>query len=108
MWTWRTRNNRPPTAGCLVRGAHSRREPQTRGIGGGLDREGGFGIVNCGNETKMTDTVWMYEQFRAGEVYNKFMFDSREEAESFAAQMARAEPDLVSKIAPIEARTVWN
>lgn len=50
----------------------------------------------------------MYEQFRAGEVYNKFMFDSREEAESFAAQMARAEPDLVSKIAPIEARTVWN
>ncbi len=56
----------------------------------------------------MTDTVWMYEQFRAGEVYNKFMFYTREEAESFAAQMDKAEPDLVSKIEPVEARAVWN
>ena len=73
-----------------------------------MDRKGGSAIVNCGNETKMTDTVWMYEQFRAGEVYNKFMFYTREEAESFAAQMDKAEPDLVSKIEPVEARAVWN
>ena len=36
------------------------------------------------------------EQLRAGQVYNRFMFNTRQEAEEFATQMARAEPDLFS------------
>jgi hypothetical protein len=56
----------------------------------------------------VNDTVWKYEQFRAGQIYAKYMFNSREEAESFASQMTKAEPDLFSRIEPVEARAVWN
>ena len=54
------------------------------------------------------DLMWKYEQLRAGSVYAKFMFNTREEAENFATQMARAQPDLFSRIEPVEARAVWN
>jgi hypothetical protein len=54
------------------------------------------------------DTMWKYEQLRAGQVYNRFMFSTRQEAEEFAAQMARVEPDLFSRIEPIEAKAVWD
>jgi hypothetical protein len=54
------------------------------------------------------DTMWKCEQFRAGQVYNRFMFSTREEAEEFATQMARSEPDLFSRIEPIAAKAVWN
>jgi hypothetical protein len=53
-------------------------------------------------------TMWKYEQFRAGRIYAKYMFNTREEAESFASQMTKAAPDLFSRIEPIEARAVWN
>lgn len=56
----------------------------------------------------LSDTMWKYEQLRAGQVYAKFMFNTREEAENFALQMSRAEPDLLSRIEPIEASAVWN
>jgi hypothetical protein len=58
--------------------------------------------------TKMTDTMWKYEQLRAGQIYNQVMFNTREEAESFAAQMTRVEPDLFWRIEPVEARLWWN
>jgi hypothetical protein len=54
------------------------------------------------------DTMWKYEQLRAGRVYNSFMFNTRQEAEEFATQMTKVEPDLFSRIEPIEARAVWN
>jgi hypothetical protein len=57
---------------------------------------------------KMTDTMWKYEQLRAGQIYNQVMFNTREEAESFAAQMTRVEPDLFWRIEPVEARLWWN
>jgi hypothetical protein len=56
----------------------------------------------------MTNTVWKCEQIRAGQVYNKVMFDTREEAESFVAQMRKVEPDLPWQLEAIEARMVWN
>jgi hypothetical protein len=54
------------------------------------------------------DTMWKYEQLRAGQVYNRFMFNTRQEAEEFATQMAKAEPDLFCRIEPIAAKAVWN
>ncbi len=54
------------------------------------------------------DTMWKYEQLRAGRVYNRFMFNTRQEAEEFATEMAKVEPDLFSRIEPIEAKAVWN
>ncbi len=56
----------------------------------------------------MTETMWKLEQLRAGRVYNQVMFNTREEAENFAAQMNRAEPDLFYRIEPVEARLWWN
>jgi len=56
----------------------------------------------------MTNTVWKCEQLRAGKVYNKVMFATREEAEQFKTQMSKVEPDLFWRIEPVEARMVWN
>jgi hypothetical protein len=61
-----------------------------------------------GGQGKMTETMWKYEQRRAGQIYNQVMFNTREEAESFAAQMTRVEPDLFWRIEPVEARLWWN
>jgi len=57
---------------------------------------------------KRMNTLWKCEQLRAGKVCNKVMFDTREEAESFVAQMRKVEPDLFWRMEPVEARLVWN
>jgi hypothetical protein len=56
----------------------------------------------------MTDTIWKFEQLRAGRIYNQVTFNTREEAESFAAKMNKAEPDLFCRIEPVEASSLWN
>jgi hypothetical protein len=61
-----------------------------------------------GRQGEMTETMWKYEQLRAGQIYNQVMFNTREEAESFAAQMNRVEPDLFWRIEPVEARLWCN
>jgi hypothetical protein len=61
-----------------------------------------------GRQGEMTETMWKFEQLRAGQIYNQVMFNTREEAESFAAQMTRVEPDLFWRIEPVEARLWWN
>ena len=55
----------------------------------------------------MTETMWKCEQLRAGMVYNRVMFNARAEAEQFAEQMGKAEPDLFWKIEAVPARAVW-
>ena len=54
----------------------------------------------------MTETVWQCEQLRAGQVYNKEMFNTRAEAEQFVAKMARVEPDIFCRIEPIDVEKV--
>jgi hypothetical protein len=56
----------------------------------------------------MTETMWRCDQVRAGQLYNRMMFDTREEAERFARKMQQMEPDQVFSIEAIEARQVWN
>jgi hypothetical protein len=56
----------------------------------------------------MTDTMWKCEQLRAGTVYNRVMFNTRAEAEQFAEQMTKVEPDLFWKIEAVPAKAVWN
>lgn len=53
-------------------------------------------------------TMWKCEQLRAGELYAKFMFNTRDQAESFAAQMAKLQPDIFIRIEPVEASAIWN
>lgn len=56
----------------------------------------------------MTDTVWKCEQVRAGQICDKIMFDTREEAESFLTQMKKNAPDLFWRLEPIAVKMVWN
>jgi hypothetical protein len=56
----------------------------------------------------MTNTVWKCEQFRAGQVTNRVLFDTEDQASRFVAQMRQVEPDLFWLVEPVEARVVWN
>ena len=56
----------------------------------------------------MTETMWRCDQVRAGRLYNRMMFDTREEAVQFVQRMQQMEPDQVFSIEAIEARQVWN
>ena len=56
----------------------------------------------------MTDTVWKCEQMRAGQVYEKVLFDTKEEAEQFLRAMQKNAPDLLWRIEPVAAKMEWN
>jgi hypothetical protein len=56
----------------------------------------------------MTETMWKCDQVRAGRLYNRMMFDTKEEAVQFAQRMQQMEPDQIFSIEAIEARQVWN
>ena len=56
----------------------------------------------------MTETMWKCDQLRAGQLYNRMMFDTHAEAKNFADRMGQMEPDQVFSIEAIEASQVWN
>ena len=56
----------------------------------------------------MTETLWKCDQLRAGQLYNRMMFDTRAEAERFAQKMRQMEPDQTFAIEAIDASRVWN
>ena len=56
----------------------------------------------------MTDTMWKCDQLRAGQLYNRMMFDTQTEAEQFAQKMRQMEPDQTFAIEQVKASQVWN
>jgi hypothetical protein len=50
----------------------------------------------------MTNRVWKCEQLRAGQVTNKVVFDTEQQATHFV------EPDLFWRVEPVDAQLVWN
>ena len=56
----------------------------------------------------MTETLWKCDQLRAGQLYNRMMFDTQAEAQHFAQRMQQMEPDQTFAIEAIEASQVWN
>ena len=56
----------------------------------------------------MSETMWRCDQVRAGQLYNRMMFDTRAEAEQFMQRMQQMEPDQMFSIEAIEAKQVWN
>ena len=56
----------------------------------------------------MSEIVWMCEQVWAGQLYNRVMFCTREEAEKFVSAMQQMEPDQMFSIEAIRAEQVWN
>ncbi|MDE1162105.1 MAG: hypothetical protein PW792_09200 [Acidobacteriaceae bacterium] len=55
-----------------------------------------------------TQTLWRCDALRAGQLYNRTVFGTREEADAFAAKMRNAEPDQMFNVEAIKANTVWN
>jgi hypothetical protein len=56
----------------------------------------------------MNETMWRCDQVRAGQLYNRMMFHTREEAEQFMNRMRQMEPDQMISIEAVEACKVWN
>ncbi len=54
------------------------------------------------------DVLWQCEALRAGQLYQRSLFATREEAETFARDMRVAEPDQMLSVEAIKASTVWN
>jgi hypothetical protein len=52
--------------------------------------------------------LWKCEQVRAGRVMNRVVFDTKEQASHFVAQMQRVEPDLFWRMEPVDPYLVWN
>ena len=78
-------------------------------FGGVSIQRGALGFSGWGTgELGMTNTLWKCEQLRAGEVYCKELFDTKAEAEEFAAKLARVAPDIFCRIEPVGVETVWN
>jgi hypothetical protein len=61
-----------------------------------------------GGEGDMNDTLWRCDQVRAGQLYNRVMFDTKEEAEQFMNRMRQMEPDQMISIEAVDASKVWN
>ena len=55
----------------------------------------------------MTETMWRCDQVRAGQLYNRVMFNTREEAEEFMLRMRQVGPDQAISVEEIEGRS-WN
>jgi len=56
----------------------------------------------------MGEILWRCDALRAGRLYQRSLFATREEAEEFVARMQQVEPDQVFNVEAIKASTVWN
>ncbi|MGC9198974.1 MAG: hypothetical protein ACP5E5_08565 [Acidobacteriaceae bacterium] len=54
------------------------------------------------------ERLWRCDALRAGRLYQRSVFASREEAEAFAAKMQQMEPDQMFNVEAIQASAVWN
>jgi hypothetical protein len=54
------------------------------------------------------EILWRCEGKRGGRVYSSGLFTSLEEAQQFAQQLQKQEPDQVFNVEQIKASTVWN
>jgi hypothetical protein len=52
--------------------------------------------------------LWQCDALRAGRLYNRTLFGSKEAAEEFVAKMREAEPDQIFNVESIKASAVWN
>lgn len=56
----------------------------------------------------MSDVLWRCDAMRGGRVYTSGLFATEQEAQQFAAQLQRAEPDQTFSVEAIKASAVWN
>jgi len=54
------------------------------------------------------EIVWRCDALRAGKLYNRILFGTREEAEQFVSKMRETDPDQMFNVEAIKASAVWN
>jgi|SRR5579875_358203 len=54
------------------------------------------------------EILWRCEGTRGGRVYSSGLFTTLEEAQHFAQQLQKTEPDQIFNVEQIKASTVWN
>jgi hypothetical protein len=58
--------------------------------------------------THAQETLWRCDALRAGRLYQRSVFGTKEEAEAFVEKMRESEPDQMFNVEAIKASTVWN
>lgn len=56
----------------------------------------------------INNTIWECEQLRAGRVYSKVLFPSKDEAENFMRHMQQRQPDIFWRLRAVAANAIWN
>ena len=54
------------------------------------------------------ETIWQCEEWRAGKMYERKLFDTKEDAEMFVRKLSQVAPDLMFKIAPVDVQQLRN
>jgi hypothetical protein len=61
-----------------------------------------------GGEMNIPELIWQCEEWRAGKMYERKLFDTKEDAEMFVRKLSQVAPDLMFKIAAVNVQQVWN
>lgn len=56
----------------------------------------------------MNAVIWKCEQYVAGKLHEKTMFENEEQARDFARKLYDARPDTILRIEPMPIQHVWN
>jgi hypothetical protein len=54
------------------------------------------------------EMIWRCDALRAGKLYSRSLFGTKEEADEFVEKMRESEPDQMFKVESIMASAVWN
>jgi hypothetical protein len=54
------------------------------------------------------EMAWRCDALRAGKLYSRSLFGTKEEAEQFVSRMKQVEPDQMFNVEAIKTSTVWN
>jgi hypothetical protein len=54
------------------------------------------------------EMAWRCDALRAGKLYSRSLFGTKEEAEQFVTRMQQTEPDQMFNVEAIKTSTMWN
>jgi hypothetical protein len=59
-------------------------------------------------EKAMNTVIWKCEQYIAGKLHEKTIFESEQQAKDFARKLYDVRPDTILRIEPMPIQHVWN
>jgi hypothetical protein len=59
-------------------------------------------------ERAMNTVIWKCEQYIAGKLHEKTIFESEQQARDFARKLYDVRPDTILRIEPMPIQHVWN